>query len=270
MREGTCRLCLQHRPLCDSHALPNSLFNYVLRRNHGKLIVVADDASTPARYSTDTWEAELLCSKCEAKLNANYDAYGLAVFRGHKGSVRLHSEGVDFLNVDRRRLRMFFLSVLWRISVSSHPSYANIDLPFAWEEDLREALDLGRPIPDSRYTVAIRKMRDSTPTGGFTNEDLRGFVAAPFARDYGAFISVCFPFLSFFVETFFPRVPPSHARKSGVLHGRSPVISVPYIEVLEIPEIMNILVSALRKNLQGIDEITYTAERSWPPRHAVK
>jgi hypothetical protein len=27
--------------------LPNSLFNYVLRRNDGKLIVVADDASTP-------------------------------------------------------------------------------------------------------------------------------------------------------------------------------------------------------------------------------
>jgi len=162
----------------------------------------------------------------------------------------VHPEGVDLLNVDRRRLRMFFLSVLWRVSVSSHPSYSNIDLPYRWEEDLRQALASDRPVPQSRYTVAIYKMRDSTPVGGFSNEDLRSFLAAPFARDYGEFLSVCFPFLSFFVETFFPRVSPAYAKRRGVLHGRGPVIPVPYVEVLEIPEIMNVLVSALRKHLK--------------------
>lgn len=251
MHSGVCSLCLEHRPLCNSHALPNSMFNYVLRQNSGKAIVITDDESTPAHNSADTWDVELLCSQCETHLNTKYDAYGIAVFRGHKGRVHVNSDGVDLLNVEQRRLRMFFLSVLWRISVSTHPSYSNIDLPFQWEDDLRRALALGRSIPDSRYTVALYKMRDSTPTGGFSNELLRSFIAAPFARDYGSFISVCFPFLSFFVETFLPRVPPKYARRPGVLQGRSPVVSVPYVEVLDIPEIMDVLVNGLRKDIQS-------------------
>lgn len=251
MHPGICRLCLERKPLCDSHALPNSLFNYILRQNSGKAIVVTDDASSPAQNSSDTWDAKLLCRDCEGKLNRNYDAYGMAVFRGHEGLVRPYGGGVDLLRIDRRRLRMFFLSVLWRISVSSHPNYANIDLPHDWEKDLRGALNHERPIPDSRYTVTLYKMCDSTPVRGFDKEHLRSFIASPFGRSYGNFISVCFPFLGFFVETFFPRVPVKFSKRRGVLYGRSPVLSVPDIEVLEIPEIMSTLVSALRKEVEA-------------------
>jgi hypothetical protein len=251
LHSGLCRLCLSHKPLCDSHALPNSLFNYILRRNSGKAIVITDDATSPAHHSSDTWDVELLCEACERRLNRKYDAYGMAVFRGHEGSVRAHSGGVDLLHVDRRRLRMFFLSVLWRISVSSHPNYSNIDLPHLWEEDLRNALNTECSIPDSRYTVALYKMRDSTPVSGFSNEDLRGFIAAPFGRSYGEFISVCFPFLGFFVEIFFPKVPAQYAKRPSIICGRSTVLSVPYIEVLDIPEIMRTLVSALRKEIEA-------------------
>ena len=252
MHTGLCRLCLMRKPLCDSHALPDSLFKYILRKNSGKAIVIVDDATTPARNTSDTWDTELLCKDCERKLNLAYDAYGMGVFRGHLGSVVVHQDGVDLLRVDRRRLRMFFLSVLWRVSVSSHPNYSNINLPYAWEEDLRAALGSGRSLPDSRYTVALYKMRDSTPVGGFDNESLRGFIAAPFGRSYGTFISVCFPFLGFFVEVFLPKVPSALSKRRGVIVGRSPVLSVPYIEVTDIPEIMQTMVSALRKHLEGV------------------
>ena len=200
--------------------------------------------------STST--SELLCEDCERKLNHAYDKYGMDIFRGHLGSVAIHKDGIDLLRVDRRRLRMFFLSVLWRVSVSSHPNYSNIDLPYAWEEDLRAALESGRSLPDSRYTVALYKMRDSTPVGGFDNESLRGFIATPFGRSYGVFISVCFPFLGFFVEVFLPKVPAAYARRRGVISGRSPVLSVPYVEVTDIPEFMQTMVSALRKHREGV------------------
>lgn len=255
MRTGLCRLCLESHPLCESHAIPKSLFNYILRKNDGKAIVIADDKDTPVQCSSDTWGVELLCAECERKLNERYDAYGLAVFRGHEGSTLREADGVRFLRVDRKRLRMFFLSVLWRISVSTHPNYSNIDLPFAWEEDLRNALHLGDPIHESRYTVAVYKMRDSTPEGGFNNESIRGFICAPFGRSYGPFISVCFPFLSFFVETFFPKVPERFARRNGVLHGRSPVFVAPYVELLDIPEIMQLLVRGLEKHHAGLSRV---------------
>lgn len=252
MRIGLCKLCLMRKPLCDSHALPNSLFNYILRKNSGKAIVIVDDATTPAHNSSDTWDVELLCEDCERKLNREYDAYGMAVFRGHKGSVLVHASGVDLLNIDCRRLRMFFLSVLWRVSVSSHPNYSNVDLPYAWEEDLRDALNSSRSIPYSRYTVALYKMRDSTPVGGFDSEAIRGFIAAPFGRNYGSFISVCFPCMGFFVEVFLPKVPAKFTKRRGVVTGRSPVLSVPFVEITDIPEFMQVMVSALRKHLEGV------------------
>jgi hypothetical protein len=253
MRIGLCRLCLMQKPLCDSHALPNSLFNYIFRKNSGKAIVIVDDATTPAHNSSDTWDVELLCEDCERKLNRKYDAYGMAVLRGHRGSVAVHGGGVDLLKVDRRRLRMFFLSVLWRVSVSSHPNYSNIDLPHAWEEDLRDALNSSRSIPESRYPVAVYKMRDSTtPVSGFDNEAIRGLIAAPFVRTYGRFISVCFPCLGFFVEIFLPKVPAKLAKRRGVITGRSPVLSVPFVEITDIPEFMQVMVSALRKHLEGV------------------
>jgi len=231
--------------------LPNSLFNYILRKNDGKAIVVVDDAHTPVHYSSDTWEVELLCADCERLLNQRYDAYGMSVFRGHQVGVVQDSSGVSLLRIDRRRLRMFFLSVLWRISVSSHPNYSNIDLPFLWEEDLRSSLLEDKPIMQSRYTVAVYKMRDSTPEGGFDGENLRNFIMAPFARGFGSFISVCYPFMGFFVETFLPRVPHKYAKRPGVLHGSSPVFRAPFVEVLDIPEIMATMVRGLSKHLDG-------------------
>lgn len=255
MLVGTCRLCLLHRSLCDSHALPDSLFNYILRKNSGKAIVITDDATTPVQYSADTWETELLCQQCEQLLNRLYDAYGMAVFRGQEGGVLRASEGVLLLRIDRRRLRMFFLSVLWRISVSTHHSYSNIELPAQWEEELRTALLAGRSLPQGKYTVAVYKMRDTTPKGGFSNEALRSFIAAPFARRFDGFISVCYPFLGFFVETFLPRVPEKYAKRPGVIHGRSPVFLAPYVEVLDVPEIMSMLVRALGKHRDGLSRV---------------
>lgn len=249
MSIGQCSLCLNQRPLCNSHALPNSVFKSILRKNAGNAKVIFYDATTPARNSSDTWGAELLCKDCEAKLNHKYDAYGMAVFRGYEGRVVVHAEGVDLLSIDRQRLRMFLLSIVWRVSVSDHPNYSNIDLPWAWEEELRCAFDQERKILDSRFTIAIYKLRDRTPVNGFRNENLRDFILAPVARNYGSFISVCFAFLGFFVEAFLPRAPTKVSKRPGVVFGRSSVLTVPYLEVLDVPEIEAIFVKALTKEL---------------------
>ena len=255
MRLGTCRLCEQTRELCDSHALPNSLFNYILRKSDGKAVAVIDDPTTPVRYSADTWDTELLCQDCEESLNNRFDRYGMGVFRGNIGASSRGSEGVTFAGINQRRLRMFFLSVLWRISVSSHPNYSNIDLPYAWEHELHDALRAGRHVPGARFTVAVYRMRDSTPIDGFDAEALRNFIMAPFGRDFGTFISVCFLFLGYFVEVFLPRVPKAYSKRPGVLYGNSTVFMAPYVELLDIPEIVRILVRGLQKEDVGLSKV---------------
>ncbi|MDW5441764.1 hypothetical protein [Polaromonas sp. SM01] len=150
---------------------------------------------------------------------------------------------------------MFFLSLLWRISVSTHPNYSNIDLPFPWEEEMRHALQHETYLSENKFTVTLRKLHDPTPDGGFSNENLRSLIFSPFGRKYERFISVGYPFLGFFVEVFLPKIPKEYSKRANVLHGKNPVFFAPFVDVLSIPEIMNSLVQGLRKHNKGISKV---------------
>lgn len=257
MIQAHCKLCGEYKELCDSHAVPNSAFRYILRNSSGKAIVAVDDAATPIHYSADSWDAPLLCQICEDKLNLEYDSYGIAVFRGHAGKTSQTNAGVSFSGIDRQRLRMFFLSVLWRVSISPHQAYRNIDLPYILEDELHLALKHSTVVNNSKFHVGVYRLKDSTNPGGFSQKDLRSLVAAPFARKFRdkKFISVCFVFFGFLVEIFIPRLPRKIANQPGVLVGNSPIFLAPYQEITEVPELMNLMVNALRKHLEGLSAI---------------
>jgi hypothetical protein len=255
MTTGICALCGLKRELCESHALPHSQFNYVLRKSAGKAIQITDGKTTPVQYSSDTWGTDMLCVACEENLNRKYDSYGLGVFRGYLATVHRNAAGICLLNIDRQRLRMFFLSILWRISISSHVSYSNVDLPYEYEDSLREALRQSRHIPDSRFTVRVHRLHNSTDTQGLTAEDLRNFIMAPFGRQYEHSVCVCYPFLGFFIETFLPRLPRKYKNLSGILSGTSKVFVAPHLEVLAVPEIKNLIVQGVRKHDAGLSKV---------------
>lgn len=252
---SVCKLCLQHRPLCDSHALPHSIFNYILRKNNGKAIEITDDESTPIQYSSDTWDAKLLCLECENLLNLNYDAYGIAVFRGHQCQTYRDTSGVTLLKVDQRRLRMFLISLLWRISISTHPNYSNIDIPFLWEDEMRQALKQKAYLPERKFVVSLQKLHDPTLQNGFSNENIRALVFSPFGRGYEGFKSVSFLFLGFFVEIFFPELPKKYLKRPSVLHGKNPVFFAPFLDVFNVPEIMSSMIQGFRKHNEGISKL---------------
>jgi len=255
MKQGYCRLCQQIKPLCKSHALPDSLFKLIFRNSEGKAIVAVDDASTPLHYSSDSWGVPLLCLQCEKDLNERYDSYGIAVFRGQIGKSSRTESGVSFQGIDRRRLKMLFLSILWRISISPHDSYFNIDLPTEWEDALHGALKEGKNLPSSIFQVGVYKLNDTTGPKGFTHEHLRNFVIAPFARQFPGFKSVCFLFFGFLIEIFLPAIPKELRGRNGLLTGSSSTFLAPYQEFDLVPEIMNMLVRALAKHKSGLSSL---------------
>lgn len=249
---GICRLCLKRGELCDSHALPNSVFKYIFRKSQGKAIVLTGDSNTAIQNSSDSWSQSLLCYACEGKLNKNFDQYGISVFRGNQGQTKIQDEGIAFRNIDKVRLKGFFLSLLWRISISQHANYSNINLPYALEEELREALMEERKFRGSLSTVAIYRLRDSTKIDDFSQEGLREFVMSPFGREYtNGPISVCFLFFGYFIEIFISKIPAKYLSRPGVIAGDTPILLAPYLEFLEVPEILLILTNAVKKHQDG-------------------
>lgn len=255
MKQGYCRLCQQIKPLCHSHALPNSAFRLIFRNAAGKAIVAVDDHSTPLHYSSDSWDTHLLCRQCEQILNDRYDSYGIVIFRGKVGKSTRMADGVRFQGIERQRLKMFFLSVLWRISISPHECYFNIDLPSEWEDMLCGALKAGKNVPSSFFHVGVYKLNDTTGAKGFTHEHLRSLVVAPFARQYPEFKSVCFLFFGFLIEIFLPAIPKEFRGRIGLLNGTSPIFMAPYQDFNAVPEIMNMFVRALAKHKSGLSTL---------------
>jgi hypothetical protein len=252
---GICRLCEEERELCLSHALPKSAFRLAFGEDSGKVIKITDDETTPVKFSSDSWDVYLLCSVCESRLNSAYDSYGIGVLKGRVGGVRQGQQGVTFSSIDRQRLRMFCLSVLWRVSVSHHDCYRNIDLPLVWESELHRALRQDVNVKSSLFTVAIFRLIDTTPKG-FEYESLCSVITAPFARSFkNGLTSVCFVFFGFLVEIFLSKLPQKIINRPGILSGRSPVFLAPFLEILEVPELLNLLVRGLQKHESGLSRV---------------
>ena len=255
---GLCKLCEVRKELCLSHSLPASAFNYIFSRPSasGKAVAVTNDAGTPVDYSSDSWDVYLLCGTCERYLNEAYDSYGIGVFKGEQCTVQRNDYGVTFSGVNRQRLRMFVLSLLWRVSVSTHPAYSNIDLPCEWERELHAALQSRASVRSSVFTVGVYRLRESSGIPSLSMNNLRSMVLAPFARDFQVCISVCFLLFGFLIEVFLPRLPRKGTRTIGALSGTSPVFLAPYQEVAAFPELLALLIAGIEKHEAGLSRVS--------------
>lgn len=250
---GKCRLCLNLRVLCESHAIPDAFFKKVneKKRSDGKLIAMVADLQTSPYKSNDTLQEHLLCNECESQLNEEFDSYGINVFCGVYGRSRRKADGVEFQQIDRKRLRLFVLSVIWRVSVSDHPGYGNVNLPTPFEELLRRYMINPSVEIESEFSISICRLRD-TKTKTWSMEGCRGVVLLPIGRRWSHGMSIMFVAMGFEFQVFLVTPPRNVRKKNGFLFGKKPSFVAPYIEVTEIPELLKILAENQIKYRQGI------------------
>ena len=255
MRYGTCALCQRQRDLCESHALPKALFRFLFRRGSGKAVVVVDDQKTKTYNSSESWSDYLLCKECETDLNERFDTYGIYVFKGNGSSIRVSAAGTTFSKIDRQRLRLFVLSVLWRMAISSNAAYASVQLPYPVLAEIRSALHEKRNVRPSVAEVGICQLRDSTGNPSLSSENIKSMILAPFEQPYIGWHSIGFLFFGFLIEVFFPRPPKKFMSGIGIASGTSPVLLAPYREVATFALLLNLLVRGMDKHEQGLSRV---------------
>lgn len=70
---------------------------------------------------------------------------------------------------------------------------------------------------------------------------------SPFQKRYPRFVSVCFTVMGFFVEVLLARAPQEFSCRRGFLEGTNPVLRIPYVDFLDVPEIAQVLVRGVGK-----------------------
>lgn len=131
-----CKGCGQHKKLVKSHIIPESFF-VGLRAHDGKSpLKITDQRNVfPKKAPVGEYDSKILCRECEDIFNA-FDNYGSRfLLHERKDFKKLnYGENINVYSVesfDYTLLKLFFISVLWRASISSREFYSNVELgPF--------------------------------------------------------------------------------------------------------------------------------------------
>ena len=132
---GICRLCGDREKLQKSHIIPAGIFRHMITDGKEKGLTLIKKGRPPETGKRGNGEYEhLLCQRCERGL-APYDEHGIKFIKNELGVgfCSMETENTPrleyFMGIDIMKLHYFFLSLLWRISVSTRPLFSSVSLP---------------------------------------------------------------------------------------------------------------------------------------------
>lgn len=154
MQEGqpVCRLCQQESKLLRSHIIPKFVMKECLdTANKNRYWVLSSDPEKSERLEQRHVTERLLCAECEQSFS-RYEAYASRYFKVDSGQPPLRDGSFyTFPHVDYTSIRLFYLSILWRMSVSHHPFFRTVSLG-KHEDILRKHLLSGKAPTPYRYS----------------------------------------------------------------------------------------------------------------------
>jgi hypothetical protein len=161
--KNPCRLCLQDKKLIKAHIIPEGFFRLLRHENIAPELLSNTLGSFPKRMQVGTYDSTILCSECDGKM-APWDDYGQQVLiRQFPEAVKVSLQGEtvawEIEKFDYRKLKLFFMSVLWRASLSKQTFCKRISLgPF--EDRLRTMILNEDPGNPQEFAVILARFED--------------------------------------------------------------------------------------------------------------
>ena len=158
-----CKLCGENKKLIKAHIIPAGFFRPLRSGNAVPEIHSNINGVFPKRSPIGIYDKNILCEKCDNYIGS-WDDYAhqlliqdfseeLAVQRGNtKAAYKID-------NFDYKRLKLFFLSILWRASISSQPFYSKIQIG-PHERILKKMIAAEDPGEPYDYAVSLAKFSD--------------------------------------------------------------------------------------------------------------
>jgi hypothetical protein len=161
--KGTCKLCEKESTLLKtSHILPDFIFrdlNLYSSEHRIDLLKIKKSPSLNFQHSdrpTGEYEKGILCSSCDNNILGGYESYAKkAMFGGELQEQEcpmfknyIDRENNEYLHVERIsyvKFKLFMLSLLWRMSISSRPMFSQVNLNCEINESLRNMVLTGHP-----------------------------------------------------------------------------------------------------------------------------
>ena len=123
----TCRLCLKKSQLNNSHIIPEYFYNPMYDSKH-RFFKLSLEPDKKNEFLQKGLREYLLCNSCEQHLN-EYEKYANRVmFYEPPKVINQNSKIVIVEGINYKLMKLFQLSILWRASISSLPSFQEVKL----------------------------------------------------------------------------------------------------------------------------------------------
>jgi hypothetical protein len=129
---AACRLCLQERDLRESHIVSGFIWrNSEVTGDKCKFdLKCISDPKLSERHRQDGLKEYLLCNDCEGRF-ARFEDYARRKLFNRSGPIPIQQRpGKHFVwtGLEYTKLKLFQMSLLWRMGISNHPYYAHVNL----------------------------------------------------------------------------------------------------------------------------------------------
>lgn len=143
---GKCLLCLEEKLLLSkSHIIPSFFFERFIKQKSNSNKIVKLDLHTLQHVSSPNqcFESGILCHDCDNKTLSYYEDYSSKLLFGSLSkrtglNFKSQNNVCLFSNVDYSKFKLFCLSLMWRVSISS--LFPETKLDAYLEERIRKAV----------------------------------------------------------------------------------------------------------------------------------
>ena len=153
--DKVCKLCLRLTVLRNSHILPEFAYKSMYDEKH-RFMVISPKPEVPIRRLQKGHREKLLCDKCEVRFSVWEKYVKEVIYDGRNVSGERHENVIALHGLDYGAVRLYYLSLLWRMGASTLPMFKEVELgPHA--ETLRRMLldgDPGEPETFGFFCVA--------------------------------------------------------------------------------------------------------------------
>ncbi len=155
-----CKFCGNETALIKAHVIPAGLFRR-LQQGKEPLETITNKADEYTKKTpVGVYDNTIVCSKCES-IWQEWDNYAqlLLADKPLNGRVRYHNNKricyiVD--NYEYRKLKLFFISMVWRASVSSQPFFSKVSLG-QFEDAAKKHIANNDPGDSEVFSVTLAK-----------------------------------------------------------------------------------------------------------------
>lgn len=163
-----CRFCETEQHLIGAHIVPEGFFRVLRDGSTVPELHTNTPGAHPKRAPIGVYDKSILCGPCDNRF-ALWDKHAQDVLlRDFSDETAIHNGpekiGWTISEFDYRLLKLFFLSLLWRASVSTHAFYRRVSAgPF--EQDLREMIAKTEPGAPDTFAVTLARFAEPAYTG---------------------------------------------------------------------------------------------------------